>query len=195
MIEIEETNDKTEESNHQQNGSGRSKKQKPILKDKVERLEKEVNELKDQKLRLAAEFDNFRRRSVSEKASWIKNANERLVLEICDIRDNFERALSTGQQQNDQSLLKGVELIFQQLEALLKREGVTKIEAEGEDFDPRYHEAIVHIPSLLPENKVTAVIQNGYIMNERVIRAARVAVSNGEKSQEHPFGNVESIEE
>ena len=195
MIEYDETNAKHEELNLEESSSGKSKKQKQTVKDKVELMENEISELKDQKLRLAAEFDNFRRRSVNEKASWIKNANERLVLEICDIRDNFERALSTGQQQNEQSLLKGIELIFQQLEALLKREGVTKIEAEGEDFDPRFHDALVHIPSPLPENKITAVIQNGYIMNERVIRAARVAVSNGEKSQEDPDKDVENIKE
>ena len=159
----------------------REKKKKLSLHDQIENLQQELGLLRDQKLRIAAEFENFRRRSITEKSSWIKNANERLLLEICDIRDNFERGLEAGKnEKNGESYKKGIELIFQQLENLLKKEGVKKIESEGKDFDPQFHEALAHIPSDLEENKIVAVIQNGYKLNEKIIRATRVAVSNGE---------------
>ena len=157
------------------------KKKKPATQEQIEALQTELEVMKDQKLRIAAEFENFRRRSITEKANWIKNANERLLLEICEIRDNFERGLEAGKnEQNGDSYKKGIELIFQQLENLLKKEGVKKIEADSQEFDPQYHEALAHIPSELEENMIVAVIQNGYMLNDKIIRAARVAVSNGE---------------
>jgi molecular chaperone GrpE len=161
------------------------KKKKLTLPEQLENLQAELESVKDQKLRIAAEFDNFRRRSVTEKSNWIKNANERLLLEICDIRDNFERGLEAGKnEKNGESYKKGIELIFQQLENLLKKEGVQKIEAINQEFDPQYHEALAHIPSEEEENTIVAVIQNGYKLNDKIIRAARVAVSNGETPPE-----------
>ena len=162
----------------------KEKKKKLSLKEKNELLVIEIAELKDQKLRIAAEFENFRRRNISEKSDWIKNANQRIVLELCDVVDNFERALHPEIEKNLESYTKGIELIFQQLENVLKKEGVEKIEAMDEEFDPNFHEALAHIPSELEENKIAAVIQNGYKMNDKVIRPVRVAVSNGEKPEE-----------
>ncbi|MFC1887995.1 nucleotide exchange factor GrpE [Candidatus Cloacimonadota bacterium] len=163
----------------------KEKKKKPNLNEQIEILKVELDAVKDQKMRIAAEFENFRRRSVTEKSQWIKNANERLLLEICDIRDNFERGLEVGKnEKNGESYKKGIELIFQQLENMLKKEGIKKIEAMNEEFDPQYHEALAHIPSELEDNKVVAVIQNGYMLNDKIIRAARVAVSNGETPPE-----------
>ena len=151
-------------------------------KEKIELLQHEISEIMDQKLRIAAEFDNFRRRTLIEKANWIKNATERLVLEICEVRDNFERALHAEKENgNADSFKEGIELIFQQMEEVLKKEGVTKIEAIGQKFDPKYHDALAHVPSEEEENRVIAVIQNGYLMNNKVIRPVKVAVSNGEK--------------
>lgn len=149
--------------------------------EKIKALELELEEFKDKYMRTAAEFDNFRRRNISEKADWIKNANERIVLELCDVLDNFERALHPDVEVNPDGFKKGVELIFQQLSNLLKKEGVEKIEALGKEFDPTVHEALAHIPSEMEDNMVAAVIQNGYKMNNKVIRPARVAVSNGQK--------------
>lgn len=160
------------------------KKKKVSLKDQVEQLTDQVLELKDQKLRIAAEFDNFRRRSLEEKSSWIKNATERVIIELCDVKDNFERAVQIDSNaDNKDSYRKGIELIYQQLENILVKEGVKKIEALECDFDPRFHDALAHIPSELEENKIVAVIQNGYSMNDKIIRAARVAVSNGIKPE------------
>ncbi|MCK4653223.1 MAG: nucleotide exchange factor GrpE [Candidatus Cloacimonetes bacterium] len=157
------------------------KKKKLTLSEKYNQLQVEYDELKDRWMRGAAEFENFRKRTFTEKADWIKNATERLVLELCDVVDNFERALHPEVEKNREAFEKGIKLIFQQLEAVLKKEGVKKINALGEEFDPNFHEALAHIPSELEENKIVAVIQNGYIMNEKIIRPVRVAVSNGEK--------------
>jgi molecular chaperone GrpE len=161
-----------------------TKDKKASPKENSASLKKKLEELQDKYLRTAAEFENFRRRSISEKSDWIKNANQRLVLELCDVLDNFERALHPDIEKNRQSFEKGIELIFQQLANLLKKEGVEKIDALGEEFDPNIHEALAHIPSEMEENKIAAVIQNGYLMNKKVIRPARVAVSNGETISE-----------
>jgi len=151
------------------------------LQGKVDQLEREKAEFKDKWLRSAAEFENFRRRTTAEKSTWIKNANQRLILELCDVLDNFERALAGEHKDGDKSYQKGIEMIYKQISNILTREGVKKIETDKQDFNPEYHEALAHIPSELKENKIAATIQNGYLMNGILIRAARVAVSNGEK--------------
>jgi molecular chaperone GrpE len=160
------------------------------LQEEIAELKQEVDRLNERRIRTAAEFENFRRRSNSEKSNWIKNATERLTLEICEVLDNFERALDPEKEFDDiASFRKGVELIYQQLQNILNKEGVQKIEAKGQDFDPNYHDALAHIPSELEENKIAAVIQNGYKMNDKVIRPAKVAVSNGEIPQEDQAGS------
>lgn len=161
--------------------SEQKKVKKLSCKEQLALLEIELAETKDKYIRAAAEFENFRRRNITEKANWIKNANERIVLDLCDVIDNFERALHPQVEKNRDSFEKGIEMIFQQLSGLLKKEGVEKLEALGKEFDPEFHEALAHIPSELEENMVAAVIQNGYKMNNKVIRPVRVAVSNGEK--------------
>ncbi len=161
----------------------KKKTKKLSSKEKIKALEFELEEFKDRYARKVAEFENFRRRNISEKADWIKNANERIVLELCDVLDNFERALHPEVEKNRESFEKGIELIFQQLSNLLKKEGVEKIEAIEQEFDPNFHEALAHIPSDMEDNIVAAVIQNGYRMNKKVIRPARVAVSNGQKPE------------
>jgi len=148
----------------------------------LEKVKRERDEFKNKYIRLYAEFENFRKRSFSEKADWIKNANERLILELCDVSDNFQRALENGIEEHQfESFKKGVELIYQQIGNILKKESVEKIEALEKDFDPNFHEALAHIPSNMEKDKVSAIIQNGYKMNNKIIRIAKVAVSNGEK--------------
>jgi molecular chaperone GrpE len=166
-------------------------KKRVSWKEKYEMLQEENEKLKDKYLRTVAEFENFRRRSLEEKSSWIKNATQRLVLEICNVLDNFERALHSDMKEvNGKSFQEGVKMIYQQLEDVLKKEGVQKIDALEKDFDPNFHEALAHIPSELEENKVAAIIQNGYLMNDKVIRPARVAVSNGIKPQKEEKNEI-----
>ena len=182
--ETEETKVEEVLENPDQETEESSKEKELTLEEKYDQLQEENEQLNDRLIRKAAEFENFRRRSIADKSNWIKNATERLVLEICDVVDNFERALHSDLKKTDHKAFKrGIELIYQQLENLLKKEGVTKIVAEKKEFDPNLHEAMAHIPSDLDENTVAAVIQNGYKMNDKIIRPARVAVSNGEKPE------------
>jgi len=154
------------------------------VEQELDKIADERDEFKDKWLRTLAEFDNFRRNTLKEKSDWMKYSNEKLILEVCDVFDNFERALSTDvNADNFKAFQDGIALIYQQLEALLKRNNVTKIEYEEKEFDPNFHEALAHIPSEYDENIIAALIQNGYKMNEKVIRAARVAVSNGNKPE------------
>ncbi|NLK49983.1 MAG: nucleotide exchange factor GrpE [Candidatus Cloacimonetes bacterium] len=150
--------------------------------ERIEELESEVAEWKDKYLRNMAEFENYRRRSIQEKTDWIKMATQKLALEVCDVLDNFERALEQiTEEHKEDKLIKGFGLIEQQLRNVLERESVRKIEALGAEFDPQWHEALAHIPSEEPENTIAAVIQNGYMIHDKVLRPARVAVSSGTK--------------
>jgi molecular chaperone GrpE len=168
------------------------KMKKPNVKEQLAELQQELETMKDKYLRNAAEFENFRRRSIQEKSQWIKNATQRLVLELCDVNDNFERALIThDDHKQNGSFEEGIRLIYQQISTILEKEGVQKIEALEADFDPQFHEALAQIPSELEENKIAAVIQNGYTMNDLVIRPARVAVSNGQKPASQTNTNEE----
>ncbi len=153
------------------------------IREKARTLEAEIADWKDKYLRSMADFDNYRRRSQEEKSDWIKRASEKLALSICDVWDNFDRALmQLNPEQKEDSFVKGIILIDQQLKSALEREGVKRIEAVGEEFDPNLNEALTHIPSDYEEGIVAAVIQNGYLMNDKLIRPARVAVSSGLKN-------------
>lgn len=142
----------------------------------------EIIDYKDKYLRTMAEFENYRKRSNAEKADWIRHATKELALHICDVLDNFERAILQATAKDLKSpFMEGMILIEKQLASALGKEGIKRIEALGQEFDPEYHEALAHIPSEYDENIVAAIIQNGYTMHERVIRPVRVAVSNGNK--------------
>ncbi len=152
--------------------------------EQVRLLTNEVELYKDRWLRTRAEWENFRKRTLKEKAEWITNANEDLILEIADVLDNFELALVAGKDHKDYpSFYKGIEMIYEQLMNLLKKRGLTEIETVGKEFDPRYHEALANVESdKYEENIIADKIQTGYILNNKVIRHAKVAVSKGKKN-------------
>lgn len=153
-----------------------------LIRNKVTELEASVNEWKDKYMRSMADFDNYRRRSLEEKSDWIKRATEKLALSVCDVLDNFDRALmQLNEEQKEDKFVKGIIMIDQQLKSALEKEGVKRIEALGEEFDPNLHEAMAHIPSDYEEGKIAAIIQNGYTMNDKLIRPVRVAVSSGKQ--------------
>jgi molecular chaperone GrpE len=162
-------------------------KKEPTPEEIIAGLNEEVNLWKDRYMRNMAEFDNFRRRTLKEKSDWIKTATEGIVISLCDVMDNFERAWSQlSDEEHEDPFIKGVKQIEQQLWSILSKEGVEKVESLKENFDPNVHEALAHIPSEHDENIVAAVIQNGYKLNGKIIRPARVAVSNGQKPQVSP---------
>ena len=161
-----------------------TKKTKKTKAEEMEILQKEKEDLKDKWIRVLAEFENYKKNAFKEKQEWIKYANEKIILDVLDVLDNFDRAIATEvNEKNYPSYVKGVEMIFQQMNSILKKNDVIKIDSLGKEFDPNYHDAWSHIPATEPENTVVAVIQNGYMIGEKVIRPSRVAVSNGEEPQ------------
>ena len=151
-----------------------------------ERLQKELDEangkievLEDKYLRQVAEFDNYRKRTMKEKAELIKNGGERAIESILPVLDDFERAISNmSKDENAAEILTGVELIYNKFVGILKQNGLQKMETEGVDFNTDYHEAIAMIPAPTEElkGKVLDCVQAGYILNDKVIRHAKVAV-------------------
>jgi molecular chaperone GrpE len=154
---------------------------KEELDSRINELEIEKKEVREKYLRTLAEFENFRRRNAQERLNWIRNANESLVLKLCEIIDDFDRAFRNNRPGNESAVIdQGMEAIYRKLLTILKSEGVTRIEAEEEEFDPMYHDAITYTPSDLEKDKVVSVIENGFIMNNKVIRPAKVILSSGE---------------
>jgi len=147
---------------------------------KPEKTEQEIiAELNDKYLRLAAEYDNYRKRTLKEKMEFTKTAGADILVNILPVMDDFERALSSMQQAKDIEPLKdGVMLIFNKFKEFLKQRGVKEIEAKEKDFDTDVHEAITKIPAPTEElkGKVVDVIEKGYYLNDKVIRFSKVVV-------------------
>ena len=147
--------------------------------EKAEKNEKDPEEeaLNTKYLRLMADFQNYKRRTEKEKSDIYAFANEKIVSELLNVIDNFERALDAG---NDgDSFVEGMNLIFKQLQGVLEKAGVVEIEALGQDFDPNFHHAVLTEDSAEYESgKVTAVLQKGYLLNNKVIRPSMVKVAN-----------------
>ncbi|MCI8610122.1 MAG: nucleotide exchange factor GrpE [Firmicutes bacterium] len=128
-------------------------------------------------LRLMADFQNFKRRTEKEKSDIYAYANEKIVGELLDVIDNFERALTHGAAGD--SFAEGMNMIFKQLQGVLEKANVLEIKAQGEDFDPNFHNAVMTEDSAEYESgKVTAVLQKGYTLNGKVIRPSMVKVAN-----------------
>ena len=143
----------------------------------------ELAELKDKYLRLAADFDNFRRRSLKERQDLHNYANENLVKELLPVVDNLERAVAHGrkeeQRPDSENLLQGVELTYRSLLQTLARHGVVEVEAQGKPFDPAVHEAVRRVPTSEHEpGTVVEVYQKGYLLKDRMLRPAMVAVAS-----------------
>ena len=139
-----------------------------------------IEEQKDKYLRLSAEFDNYRKRTLKEKAELIKNGAEKTMIAILPVLDDFERALKNMEASEEaQAMKEGVELIFSKFQKALVQEGLQKIETEGKEFDTDFHEAIALIPAPSEDlkGKILDCVQTGYMLNEKVIRHAKVAVA------------------
>ena len=139
-----------------------------------------LEEQKDKYLRLSAEFDNYRKRTLKEKAELIKNGGEKTLTAILPVLDDFERALKNMEASEETKAMKeGVELIFSKFQKILGQEGLQKIETEGQPFDTDFHEAIALIPAPSEDlkGKILDCVQTGYMLNEKVIRHAKVAVA------------------
>lgn len=147
----------------------------------VAELEAELAQLKDRYLRLAADFENFRRRALKEREEAHHFGHQNLVKDLLPSVDNLERAIDharKGGEGGTTGLLEGVELVMRELEGVLARHGVTPIDALGQPFDPSLHEAMAQVPDGdHPPNTVVEVFQRGYQLRSRLLRPARVVVS------------------
>lgn len=132
----------------------------------------------DKYVRLLAEFQNYKRRTAKEKTDIRTYANEKIAGDLLPVMDNFERALATNAGDDPEAYAKGMAMIFDQLKTALNNVGVKEVEALGEDFDPTRHNAVMHSESEeYEEGKVCMVLQKGYELNGKIIRAAMVAVA------------------
>jgi molecular chaperone GrpE len=149
------------------------------LEERAALLEKERDEHLDQLKRVAAEFDNYRKRVARDQQSLAARAHERLVKELLPVLDDLERALDAAEEHQEATLEDGVRLVQRELEEALAKEGLEEIATNGR-FDPHVHEALLSQPSDKEEGAIVEVLQKGYRLGDRVLRPARVVVSQGE---------------
>lgn len=167
----------------EKNAKAKKKKEKGITftREQVEQMElaaKQLESVKDQFVRLTAEYDNYRKRTAKEKDSLYQDAKADTIREFLAVYDNLERAVST-EGDEDSPHKKGLEMIFHQYQEILKKLGVTEIEAQGAPFDPEKHNAVMHIDDEnFGENVVSQVFQAGFMLGDKVIRHAIVQVAN-----------------
>ena len=146
--------------------------------EKMEKLAGQLASLNDQHLRLAAEYDNYRKRTTKEKETIYQDAKMDTIAKFLEVYDNLERAV-TQAGDDDNVHKKGMEMIFHQLQGILEKLGVTVIDPAGQPFDPERHNAVMHVDDEnLGENVVAQVFQKGFLLGDRVIRFAVVQVAN-----------------
>jgi molecular chaperone GrpE len=160
-----------------------NKRSRKLKKDKttelIETLENSLAQKNDQYLRLHAEFDNYRKRTLREKMELTKSAGESLLVNILPVIDDFERALKAIETATDIIPVKeGIDLIYKRFADFVRMNGIKEIDATGKDFDTDLHEAITKIPAPTDElkGKVVDVIQKGYTLNDKIIRFAKVVI-------------------
>ena len=164
---------------HLEEESQQKEKEIEELKKMLEEKEKEFKEHHDRLLRLAADFDNYKKRAAREKEDWAKFANEELIRAILPFIDNLERALNHAQKVTDTGvLIEGVRLTLQQLIQNLNKFGLSSFQSVGKSFDPAMHEAMLVVETDKQEpNQVVEEFQKGYFLNDRLLRPATVSVS------------------
>ena len=148
-------------------------------KDELTAAQEEIAQLKDKYLRSVAEFDNYRKRTLKEKAELILNGSEKAVQAILPIIDDMERAIANAEKTDDVNVLReGMQLIYQKTNKIMESLGVKKIETDNADFDTNFHEAVAMVPGMGDDKKgkVLDCVQTGYTLNDKVIRHAKVAV-------------------
>jgi len=157
------------------------------LEEQVAALEAERDEHLNDLKRVAAEFENYRKRVLRDQESLVARAHERLVKELLPVLDDLERALAAAEEHEEAKLEEGVRLVHRELAAALEREGLAEIETSGR-FDPHVHEALLSQPSEAEEGSVLEVVQKGYRLGDRVLRPARVVVAAGPPQEDDGGG-------
>ena len=169
----------TEETADAETSDNAEAEEKVEEKDPLEEAQAQIADLKDKYLRQVAEFDNYRKRTMKERAELILNGGEKTISALLPVIDDMERAIANGAKTDDPQVLReGMELIYQKLMKALEAQGVSKIETQDADFDTNLHEAIALVPGMgdHKKGKVIDCMATGYKLNDKVIRYAKVAV-------------------
>lgn len=196
-IEVEKVQKMEKEEKQKKESEGKEKKEDNKKKETDKKVEEEdlkeppidtVDDLKEQLdsmngryLRLMAEFDNFKKRTIRDYERLVESANEKLILELVDVRENFERALKSGETNtNYQSFYDGIKLIFNKFNEVLSKNGLEPFAESGDLFDPQIHDALMKMPhETVPEEHVAEIYEKGYSLKGKVIKHAKVIVSSG----------------
>lgn len=152
---------------------------KKNIKDTIKELEDQVTESKEKYLRLYAEFENYKRRTVRERIDLMKNAAQDTLSSLLPILDDFDRAKkSADDESTDESFSEGVTLVYNKLKSTLNTKGLEEMTTDGEVFDPEFHEAITEIPAPNEDmkGKIIDTLEKGYLLNDKIIRHAKVVV-------------------
>lgn len=177
----QETEEMTEATKKEENNVDMPQEQDEvsILKEIADKKEAEAKDYLDKLQRTMAEFDNFRKRTSKEKSQMYENGAMEVAEKLLAVIDNFERALLTIKDQEKDTFVQGIEMIYKQLVTTLTDLGVVEIQAENQEFDPNFHHAVSHEENEeFGENQVIEVLQKGYMYKERVLRFAMVRVAN-----------------
>ncbi len=186
-VNVQEKNEKEPKETEQKEGVQENEKEAKVSTKKrlskkdreIERLKKEVEELRDKYLRQVAEFENFRKRKDREVEEFWKVANAELIKKLLPILDDMERSIESAKKdKNFEALVQGIELVYKSFVKVLESEGVTQISAKGQEFDPEIHEALMQVESKdVAPNTVVEEHQKGYKLGEKILRPAKVIVS------------------
>lgn len=175
----EQTDEKEVKDSKNQKDSKKDKSNKDDLKQQLEEKEAELAELKDKYLRIFAEFDNFKKRTMKEKMDFMRNASQDVLEDMLPVLDDFDRAKqSSDDDKTEEAFSEGVTLVYNKLNNIMKAKGIKSMETTGEEFDPELHEAITKIPAPSEDmkGKIIDTIQKGYYLNDKIIRHAKVVV-------------------
>ncbi len=181
------------EEENTSSGAGESREEIDVLElqekerqKELDNVKKQLEEEKDRCLRLNAEFDNFRKRTLKEREEFIKYANEKLILELIDVLESLERGIETSENiDNKDKLIEGIELVYKQFKNVLEKNGLTPIKALGEKFDHYKHEAMMQtITDEYDEETILEEFARGYMLNGKVIRYSKVRVSKNKESED-----------
>ncbi len=144
-----------------------------------------LEEKEDKYIRLAAEFDNYKKRTSRQYADVIRNANEELLQDLLDVINDFQRALETlsnsapdNKNASAEAFQAGIKMVYDKMMAVLKGRGVSQLQVMGQPFDPQFHDAVMQMPSDAEEGTIIGVVSPGYLLNEKVIRHAKVIVAS-----------------
>lgn len=174
----EESKENKEEKEHNHHKHGKHEKEDKKLKE----LQEKYDTLNQQYVRLAADFDNYRKRQAQEREDLLKYGAENALKKMIEVLDNFERGKKAlAEVQDCEKVKESFDLVHKQVEDTLAKLGLEKIEAEGKEFDPNFHEAVMQTPtSEHPENTIITELQKGYKMGDRVLRPTLVNVASAE---------------